>query len=157
MRPTLNPHSQDASPKQDYVLLNKWIYSFFNPSRGEVVVFISPKDPKKILVKRVVGIAGDCIRTSPSTHSETDPKLCKLNPMEKCKVPKNAWIKIPDFHVWLESDGQGNHDSLEVGPVPLGLLIGRVEGILWPWNRIHKSLDYIPRVNQENRFISNGS
>jgi hypothetical protein len=36
-------------------------------------------------------------------------------------------VQIPDGHVWLEGDNPSNsHDSRQYGPVPIGLIVGRV-------------------------------
>lgn len=45
-----------------HVLVNKWIYRFGPPKRGDVVLFPSPLQSDKGLVKRVIGVAGDEIR-----------------------------------------------------------------------------------------------
>jgi signal peptidase I len=58
----------------DYLLVNKFAYGIRNPftnqvminlgepQRGDIVVFIYPKDPTKDFIKRVVGLAGDKIQ-----------------------------------------------------------------------------------------------
>jgi signal peptidase I len=58
----------------DHIFVNKFIYGiripftkthFFGwrkPRRGEVIVFIYPKDPSKDFIKRVVGVEGDRIQ-----------------------------------------------------------------------------------------------
>jgi signal peptidase I len=58
----------------DHIFVNKFIYgiripwtnikfgmSYRQPKRGEVIVFIYPKDPEKDFIKRIVGIPGDKI------------------------------------------------------------------------------------------------
>src|SRR3712207_5452705 len=43
----------------DRVLVNKFIYRFTEPERGDIVVFESVEDSDQVLIKRVVGLPGD--------------------------------------------------------------------------------------------------
>jgi signal peptidase I len=53
MHPTL--------PEGGYYLVNKYIYYFTPPDRGDIVVFQGDKDAPKDLVKRVIGLPGETI------------------------------------------------------------------------------------------------
>ena len=53
MEPTL--------PKDRHVMVNKFIYHFRVPVRGQIIMFDSPVDPNKGLIKRVIAVAGDTI------------------------------------------------------------------------------------------------
>ena len=46
---------------QDRVLVAKFWYTFFDPRRGEVVVFKYPVDPTRDFVKRIVGLPGEVV------------------------------------------------------------------------------------------------
>jgi signal peptidase I len=43
----------------EYIIINKLSYYIGNPSRGDIIVFRPPSDPKKHYVKRVIGLPGD--------------------------------------------------------------------------------------------------
>ena len=43
----------------DYILVNKFIYRFKDPVRGDVIVFKYPWDEKRDFIKRVVGLGGE--------------------------------------------------------------------------------------------------
>jgi signal peptidase I len=43
----------------DYILVNKFIYRFKDPQRGDVIVFKYPWDEKRDFIKRVVGMGGE--------------------------------------------------------------------------------------------------
>jgi len=43
----------------DHILVNKFIYYFKDPVRGDVIVFIYPEDPRKDFVKRVIALPGE--------------------------------------------------------------------------------------------------
>ncbi|MBU1888093.1 MAG: signal peptidase I, partial [Candidatus Omnitrophica bacterium] len=51
MRPTLM--------EGDRILVNKFIYKFREPVRGDVIVFVSSEDKKKDFIKRLVGLPGE--------------------------------------------------------------------------------------------------
>ena len=48
----------------DRILVNKFIYRFAQPKRGDVIVFVSPEDKKKDFIKRLVGLPGETIQIS---------------------------------------------------------------------------------------------
>ena len=43
----------------DHLLVNKFVYRFRTPERGEISVFKFPKDRKTDFIKRVIGLAGE--------------------------------------------------------------------------------------------------
>lgn len=43
----------------DYLIVDELSYRFRAPSRGDIVIFRSPVEPKKHLIKRIIGIPGD--------------------------------------------------------------------------------------------------
>lgn len=46
-------------------------------------------------------------------------------------------MKVPDGHVWLVGDNlPWSRDSREYGPVPMGLIVGKVLAKAWPPSRI---------------------
>ena len=45
----------------DHILVNKFIYAFKEPQKGDIIVFKYPVKPEKDFIKRVVGLPGDTI------------------------------------------------------------------------------------------------
>lgn len=45
----------------DHVLVNKFIYTFTDPERGDIIVFKYPEDPSRDFIKRVIGLPGEVI------------------------------------------------------------------------------------------------
>ncbi|XP_029697493.1 mitochondrial inner membrane protease subunit 2 isoform X2 [Takifugu rubripes] len=96
MQPSLNP---EAGPG-DVVLLNRWSVRNHQVQRGDIVSVLSPKNPQQKIIKRVIGLEGDFIRTLSY---------------------KNRYVRIPDGHFWIEGDHHGHSlDSNSFGP-PLSL------------------------------------
>ena len=44
------------------VMVNKVLYHFAQPQRGDVVVFPYPLEPKNMFIKRVIGVPGDEVK-----------------------------------------------------------------------------------------------
>uniref|UniRef100_A0A3B4XCZ7 Mitochondrial inner membrane protease subunit 2 n=1 Tax=Seriola lalandi dorsalis TaxID=1841481 RepID=A0A3B4XCZ7_SERLL len=86
-------------------------------------IFLSPRNPQQKIIKRVIGLEGDFIRTLGY---------------------KNRFVRVPDGHFWIEGDHHGHSlDSNSFGPVSMGLLHGRASHIIWPpnrWQQIKPSL-----------------
>ncbi|XP_005936453.1 mitochondrial inner membrane protease subunit 2 [Simochromis diagramma] len=120
MQPFLNP---EGGSKCDVVLLNRWSVRNYQVQRGDIVSVVSPRNPKQKIIKRVIGLEGDFIRTL---------------------AYKNRYVRVPDGHFWIEGDHHGHSlDSNSFGPVSVGLLHGRASHIIWPpnrWQRITASL-----------------
>ena len=43
----------------DHILVNKFIFWFREPRRGDIIVFRFPKDDRRDFIKRVVGLPGE--------------------------------------------------------------------------------------------------
>ncbi|XP_019713217.1 mitochondrial inner membrane protease subunit 2-like, partial [Hippocampus comes] len=95
----------------------------------------SPRNPEQKIIKRVIGLEGDFIRTLSY---------------------KKRHVRIPDGHLWIEGDHHGHSlDSNTFGPVSLALLHGRASHIIWPpgrWQRIRARLppNRAPLVTHEH-------
>ena len=54
------------------------------------------------------------------------------------RASHGTWAEVPMGHVWVEGEGKeggGSWDSRDFGPVSLGLVVARVVGVIWPWER----------------------
>ncbi|XP_040858377.1 mitochondrial inner membrane protease subunit 2 isoform X2 [Ochotona curzoniae] len=60
MQPSLNPGGSQSS---DVVLLNHWKVRNFEVQRGDIVSLVSPKNPQQKIIKRVIALEGDIIRS----------------------------------------------------------------------------------------------
>ena len=65
MIPTLEIGDHILVNKLSYGLrmpfLERYLFQYSTPSRGDVVVFIYPEDRSKDFIKRVIGVAGDTV------------------------------------------------------------------------------------------------
>ncbi|CAL9204576.1 unnamed protein product [Musa hybrid cultivar] len=120
---SMSPTFTTSSPgfpgylKGDIVLVEKFCLEKYKFSRGDVIAFKSPSDHKREFVKRLIALPGDSMQ-----------------------IPDTSDIlKIPEGHCWVEGDNKEfSLDSRHFGPIPLGLVQGRVTHIIWPPQRISK-------------------
>ena len=134
MEPTLH--------ESERLFINKIVYRFTEPDRGEVVVLKDPSeglDKKTFLVKRVVGVPGDTV--------ESRGHMLYVNGVLQEEHYTEVPIEDPDFGpVKLEEDqyfvmGDNRHyekskDSRKFGSVRKSDIVGRAEFILWPLSQI---------------------
>uniref|UniRef100_A0A0E0MHB0 Peptidase S26 domain-containing protein n=1 Tax=Oryza punctata TaxID=4537 RepID=A0A0E0MHB0_ORYPU len=80
-------------------------------ANGDAVLLISPKDPRKLVVKRVVGMEGDAVTFLVDPGNSDASKT----------------VVVPQGHVWVQGDNiYASRDSREFGPVPYGLITGKI-------------------------------
>uniref|UniRef100_A0A5B6ZYK7 Peptidase S26 domain-containing protein n=2 Tax=Davidia involucrata TaxID=16924 RepID=A0A5B6ZYK7_DAVIN len=101
----------------DLILAERISTRFGKVGPGDVVLLRSPENPRKIITKRVMGMEGDRI-----TYI-VDPK----------HTDRTETVIVPKGHVWIEGDNiYASNDSRKFGPVPYGLLQGKVFWRIWP-------------------------
>ncbi|KAL0333207.1 UNVERIFIED_CONTAM: Mitochondrial inner membrane protease subunit [Sesamum angustifolium] len=109
----------------DYVLVEKFCLDKYKFSRGDVVVFRSPSNYKEKNVKRIAALAGDWIH-----------------------LPSLDTVRIPEGHCWVVGDNAAcSVDSRSLGPIPLGLICGRITHVVWPPQRLG-------RVDGKNNILA---
>lgn len=88
-------------------------------TKGDVVVFHSPSDPRETCIKRVIGLGGQHVQP-PERFRHTEV--------------------IPKYSLWVEGDLAANsQDSRHYGPISKKLLLGKAELIVWPparWGKV---------------------
>ena len=88
-----------------------------------------------MLIKRLIAVQGDWLHVP--DHAEP-VKLRKVCP----KYQTYPLITMQQGRVWLEGDAQGpaitSEDCKTWGPVPMALMQGRVEAVVWPPSRMHR-------------------
>lgn len=120
MQPLFNPDSTT-----DYVFLNRWSVNHGSVRRGDVISLISPKNPEHKIIKRVIGVQGDVLKTSSK---------------------KTPVVTVPKGYCWVEGDHVGHSmDSNHFGPVSLGLVTAKATAIVWPphrWQKVKTEMRY---------------
>ena len=123
---------------QDRVLVNKFIYRFSEPERGDIVVFRSVEGGGEDLIKRVVGVPGDEIavrggKLFVNGEPQREPYVNKKFPDRSTFAP----TKVPEGHYFMMGDNRANsRDSRFFGPVPKKNIEGEAFLRFWPLDRI---------------------
>jgi signal peptidase I len=144
--------------ENDRVLVNKLVYDFRDPHRGEVIVFTSPVDWRELpnqkeFIKRVIGVGGDhvvcCdanghISVNGVAIDETylDPDNGGNNPASPDKFdvivpPGRLWV-MGDNRVWSADSRYhytNNNRDLRDATIPVSSVIGRAFVLFWPFGR----------------------
>ncbi|UZJ56830.1 hypothetical protein CBS101457_006150 [Exobasidium rhododendri] len=114
-------------------------------SVGDLAVYISPNDPSKEVCKRVIGLSGDTVlvepRIEPSLFHELEWITSKqtMQPQGQQRAvnldSEPTYIVVPKGHIWTSGDNLANSiDSRHYGPVPLGLVRGKLVAKIWPFS-----------------------
>jgi signal peptidase I len=122
----------------DRVLVNKFIYRFAEPERGDILVFESVEGGSEDLIKRVVAVPGDTIavrrgKVVLNGERQREPYVNKKFPDRSFSPPTT----IPKGHVFVMGDNRANsRDSRFFGPVPKEKIEGEAFLRFWPPDRI---------------------
>lgn len=120
------PTFEDAQ----YLIIDELSYHFWQPHRGDVIVFRYPKDPTQFFIKRIIGLPGDEVHISPSGISVTKQdgtteqldESYVVNPGnggdQTYAVPANSYFVLGD-------NRPESSDSRAWGYVPRANVVGR--------------------------------
>ncbi|MFH1245892.1 MAG: signal peptidase I [Candidatus Omnitrophota bacterium] len=136
MEPTLIPG--------DKIFVNRFIYRFQKPQRGDVVVFRYPEDPRRDFIKRLAAQDGETIEIADGKikiDGEVihEPEMFEKNYYynEGSYGTVGARIEVPKNYYFVLGDNSGSsRDSRYWGFVPQKFLLGKAFVIWWPLNRI---------------------
>ncbi len=122
----------------DRVLVNKFIYRFSEPERGDIVVFESVDNSEQDLIKRVVGLPGDEISVRRGKlFVNGEPQREPYTNEEFPDTSFFAQTTVPKDHVFVMGDNRANsQDSRVFGPLPEGNIEGEAFLRFWPPGRI---------------------
>ncbi len=120
----------------DYLIVDEISYRYEKPKRGDVVIFRLPSNPKRFLIKRVIGLPGETVRIENGkvTVITKDGKEIDL-PEDYIKEPFHTtgeW-KLKDDEYFVMGDNRNNSsDSRVWGVLNEKYLIGRALVRLFP-------------------------
>ena len=137
----------------DHIVVDKAAYAphrgpwrFLLPYRevspGDVVVFRSPEEPGKDLIKRAIGLPGDTIRLMGDRLTRNGERVGEpyavyrslARPEEESTASPDAWgpTTVPrGTFLALGDNRDDSRDSRTWGPVPFGQVKGRALFVYW--------------------------
>jgi signal peptidase I len=156
----------------DRVLVNKLVYDFRDPHRGEIIVFKAPSEWQsgtegEDFIKRIIGVPGDHVvccdaqrRLMINGHSLDEPYIYHgADGTQDAAADKDFDITVPKDRLWVMGDHRSaSGDSLEhweetgeIGKSTIteDSIVGRAFTVFWPvgratWLTVPKGFDGIP-------------
>ncbi|HET8682605.1 MAG TPA: signal peptidase I [Micromonosporaceae bacterium] len=138
----------------DRVLVNKLIYDFRDPRRGEIVVFEAPDNwrtnpAKEDFIKRVIGVGGDRVvccdeqqRLVINGQPLDEPYLYAYDGEVDRASEEPFDITVPPGRLWVMGDHRShsgdsrdhfvNTRDIDTATVPVRSVVGRAFVIFWP-------------------------
>ena len=166
-----SPSMEHTLDIYDRVLVNKLVYDFRSPDRGEIIVFRAPEQWRtgpdgEDFIKRVIGVGGDRVeccddqkRLRINGHPLDEPYLFTEGGISDPAADEPFDITVPEGRLWMMGDHRSaSGDSLEhweqtddimVATVPESAVVGRAFVVFWPvgrakWLSIPDPFEFVP-------------
>ncbi|MGH3746761.1 MAG: signal peptidase I, partial [Micromonosporaceae bacterium] len=142
----------------DRVLVNKLVYDFRSPERGEVLVFVAPRSwrgspAETDFIKRVIAVGGDRVVCCDKQHRlevngvPLDESYIYTNgdgvPDEASNGPFD--VVVPQGRLWVMGDHRSQSGDSRVhylqtknakaSTIPEGAVVGKAFAVFWPFDR----------------------
>jgi signal peptidase I len=151
-----SPSMEHTLDINDRVLVNKLVYDFRSPGRGDVIVFTSPmawrNSPDEVdFIKRVIGVGGDhvacCDALGRITVNGTALNETYLNADagRMAASPNPFSIVVPAGRLWVMGDNRyfsGDSQeryyltgNIDASTIATSAVIGRAFVVFWPLGR----------------------
>jgi signal peptidase I len=122
---------------QDRLFVNKLAYRVGDIRRGDVVVFLYPRDRTKSYIKRVIALPGDRLRIERGQVYVNDKAVAEPyvpTRFEDSRSQPETVLPANDYFV------MGDHrlisqDSRDFGPVDRELIYGKAAFVYWPMDQ----------------------
>ncbi len=134
------------------LIVNKAIFNFAEPNRGDVIVFEPPNAQQVDYIKRVIGMPGDTVEIKRGVVFINSIKLNEPYIKETPNYTMSAIVIPPDNYFVLGDNRSNSNDSHNGWTAPRKNLVGKAWLTIWPpkswglvWNYpIAKQLETAP-------------
>lgn len=131
------PSMQPNFYEHQRLLVNKVVYNFHDPERGDVIVFEPPYEGSDSFIKRVIGLPGERveIRQGQVYIYQADGSVLELDEPYIEDVARRDYSSevIPEGEYFVMGDNRNNTDDSRNGwTVPAEDIIGKTWISIWP-------------------------
>ncbi|MBL6274879.1 signal peptidase I [Micromonospora fiedleri] len=153
-----SPSMENTLKIDDRVLVNKLVYNFRTPHRGEVIVFKAPVEwsgnpAGEDFIKRVIGVGGDRVvccdaqdRLVINGVPLDEPYIFSFDGQRDKPADQEFDVVVPEGRLWVMGDHRSaSGDSLEhyqqsgenvtAATIPEKDVVGRAFTVFWPFDR----------------------
>jgi signal peptidase I len=117
------------------LIINKAVYHFMSPQRGDVIILHPPVEPQKEYVKRVIGLPGDRVEIRNGVVSVNGAPLEE----KYIKAPPNysyGPYTVEENHYFVLGDNRPNSSDSHTGwTVTRQNIVGKAWLSIWPFKR----------------------
>lgn len=127
----------------EYLIIDELTYRFRLPTRGEVIVFRYPGNPKEYFLKRIVGLPEERIKVAEgkvTVYNAEYPEGIAVDEKYLDKGletvgEKNITLGKDEYFV-LGDNRPNSYDSRRFGPIDRTAIVGRAWFRGWPFSRM---------------------
>jgi signal peptidase I len=129
MEPTLKPG--------DRIIVNKLIYRYSQPERGDIMVFKYPRDPARDFIKRAVGLPEETVEIKNSKVYINNKEIPQPFLEPGLQFGSFGPVEVPEGSYFMMGDNRNNSEDSRVwGTLPRENMVGKAMFIYWPISRI---------------------
>jgi signal peptidase I len=123
---------------QDRLFVNKLAYRVGEIHRGDVVVFLYPRDHEKSYIKRIIALPGDDLKIDHGVvYVNGDELKEKYVPRQYEDERSMTETVIPPNEYFVMGDHRSiSSDSRDFGPVERELIYGKAAFVYWPMEQV---------------------
>jgi signal peptidase I len=124
---SMEPNLHDG----EFVVVNRLAYRWQEPKRGDIIVFHFPSDPRRRMIKRVIGLPGNTV-TIRDEKVLINGAVLEEPYLDEEPQYHGEW-RIGPNEVFVLGDNRNNSsDSQNWGPLDINEIIGKAMLIYWP-------------------------
>lgn len=131
---------------KEYLIIDEISYRFYEPARGDIIVFRYPRNQEEYFIKRVIALPGEKVQIKDGfvyIYNRADSAGVKLEEKylpagDKTYGLNEETVSLNHDQYYVLGDNRNSSkDSRSFGPVDKKLITGRVLLRGWPFDRIN--------------------